>query len=93
MVHLPQLIKLEVVEDFDEVGNLFDHLVTPVLNDLRIKFTVQWAQSPFISCLCRTACALHRFEISDILMTDLELVEILHMLSSPAELIIDYPHH
>jgi hypothetical protein len=68
--------------------------VTPVLSDLRIEYeyvdSTQWAQSPFVSFLCRSACALRKLDLTDIPITDVQLIECLRMLPSLVELIIDY---
>ena len=66
---------------------------TPMLNDLQIYHpgSTPWAQASFISFLCRSACAVHKLHLVDILLTDLQIIECLRLLPSLVELIINFP--
>lgn len=91
MAHFPRLIKLEVsTENDDGLDDLFNCLVTPLLTHLRIEYTelAPWAQSPFVSFLHRSACALRELHLFNIPLTDVQLVECLRMVPSLVELIV-----
>jgi hypothetical protein len=98
MARLPRLVKLEIVwvseADLLVLEDLFNGLVTPALSDLCIQYkyagSTQWSQSPFVSFISRSACALRKLHLADIPITDVQLIECLCMLPSLVELIIDY---
>ena len=98
MVHLPLLINLQftqegVDENAENFGNVFNGLMTPALSELRIESQyqnpVQWAQPQFVSFLSRSACALRKLDLDGIPISDFQLIEILRMLPSLVELVIN----
>jgi hypothetical protein len=98
MARLPRLVKLKIMweseADLFAPGDLFNGLVTSALSALCIQYEYAgltgWPQLPFVSFLSRSACALRKLHLTDIPITDVQLIECLCILPSLVELIIDY---
>jgi hypothetical protein len=91
ITQLSALTKLNAdAQGSENLGDLFDGLVVPSMNDFRITHSSKprWAQQQFLSLITRSSCVLTKLHFTDITMTDDQLIECLNSVHSLVEIFI-----